>query len=46
MSFGVIPADSMASLAALSAISMMLSLSLPYFVLPAPRTQTLLLVIS
>jgi hypothetical protein len=36
------PADSMASFAADIAISMMLSLSLPYFVLPAPRTQTLL----
>src|SRR5919199_4067938 len=41
MSFGVIPADSIASFDAFNAISITLSLNLPYLVLPAPRIQAL-----
>src|SRR3989442_15389545 len=40
ISFGSIPALSIASTDACSAISVMLSCNLPYFVLPTPITQT------
>src|SRR5689334_21231852 len=46
ISFGLIPADSIASLDAFKASSIILSLSLPYLVLPAPRTQTLLAIFA
>ena len=40
MSFGEIPALSMAATDACVVISAILSLNFPYLVLPAPRTQT------
>ncbi len=40
ISLGDIPADSIASTDALRAISIILSLSFPYLVLPAPKIHT------